>query len=266
MDDNLKLKIESYIGNFMSKEEALLFEKQIKKDGTLQKEVALAKELNQFLRDDFIDSNKSNNNEFKKEIKKFLKTDEAKQLEKKLLKVKNEYKSDNLKPKKKKYFYAAAVVAFLFMSVLVYNNVNQSANPEKMFTEYYSLNDLPSIIKRDNYQDDFIKGVLKLKELKYSEALALFNRYKTNTKNMDKTVFIYTGITNMELENYDNAIVEFDKMIESNLIDHSKGLWFKALLYLKKQDKINAKNTLEIIVSDTTNFKFKAAKELLDKL
>ena len=264
MDDILKLKIESYISNSMSKEEITSFEKQLENDTTLKKEVELAKELNHFLKDDLIENTYSDA-KLTKGINTFLESEEAKKIEKKLLKVKNEYKSAKSKEKKKNYLLVAASIAFLVISSIGYLLVNQN-NPEKLFTQYYSVNDLPSVIKRGNQQNHLIQGVLKFKESKYEEAIEHFERYTSTTKNYNASVFIYNGIANMELNNYDKALLEFDKMITSNVIDKSKGLWFKALLYLKKQDKINAKITLEKIVENNTNFKFKEAGELLEKL
>ncbi len=263
MDDILKLKIEAYISNSMSKEEIHSFEKQLKNDVELKKEVELAKELNHFLKDDVI--NKHSDTELSKKINTFLESEEATGLENKLLKVKNEYKTAQVKPKNKKYLLVAASIVFLLISSIGYYFLNQN-NSEKLFTQYYSANDLPSVIKRGNQQDNLIQGVLKFKESDYTEALKMFDSYKNTDNNLNPSVYLYAGIANMELELYDKALLEFDKMILSNSIDYSKGLWFKALLYLKKQDKVNAKIILKKIVENSESFKFKEAEELLRKL
>jgi hypothetical protein len=264
MNDNLKLKIESYISNSMSKEEHDLFEKEIKKNPELKKEINLAKELNHFLIDEYLDY-KPSNKKSKKELKEFLKSDQAKNLEETLNKVKNEYHSRKSQPKKLNYFYAAAAVFLLFMSVIAYNFSNQTT-PETLFAQYYSTNDLPSVIKRDNNNDAFKQGVLKFQSKNYKDAISDFKHYESNNKSIDKRMYLYSGIANMELKNYEIAIQDFDKIIQSDLLDNSKGLWFKALLYLKKQDIEKSKNVLEIILKSKTNFKYEAAKKLLEKL
>ncbi len=263
MDDILKLKIEAYISNSMSKKEMHSFEKQLENDAELKKEVELAKELNHFLKDDMV--NKHSDTELSKKINTFLKSDEASKLENKLLKVKNEYKRAQVKPKTKKYFLVAATIVFLLISSISYFFLQQN-NSKKLFAQYYSVNDLPSVIKRGNQQDNLVQGVLKFKKLDYKEALKMFDSYKNADNDINPSVYLYAGIANMELEQYDKALSEFDKMILSNSIDRSKGLWFKALLYLKKQDETNVKITLKKIVENSGNFKFKEAKELLQNL
>jgi tetratricopeptide (TPR) repeat protein len=263
MDDHIKLKIESFISNSMSEEEMLLFEKQLENDAELKKEVELAKEMNLFLKGDLI--NKQSNPPLEKELYTFLKSDEATTLKNKLLNVKNDYKNNSLKPKKKNYFLAAVSIAILVMGTLGYLLLNQH-NPEKLYQRYYSSNDLPSVIKRDNTQNELIQPHLQFKEEKYKTAITYFERYKVNTHKINEAVFIYEGVAHMKLNNYEKARLEFDNMIQSNSIDSSKGLWFKALLYLKKQDKTKAKIILEKIVADPENFKFKKAKKLLKDL
>lgn len=262
MDDNLKLKIESYISNSMSKKGIELFEKEIANNSDLQKEIELAKELNHFLKGEYLD-NKPVDNETSNKIKTFLQSDEAKKVESTLLKVKNEYHSGNFKPKKKFNYLVAASIAVLFISVLSYFMLNQNTT-QNLYANYYSVNDLPSVIKRDNNQNDLINGVTKFKTLSYKEALVEFKNYKKTTTDLNPSVYLYAGMANMELKQYDEAIIEFDKIINSNTIDKSKGIWFKALLYLKKEEINNAKEILKQITQN--DFKYKEAKELLQKL
>ena len=263
MDDHLKLKIESYIGNAMSDEEKALFEQQIEQDLKLKKEVALAKELNHFLRDEVI--SEQTDTKSTKEMAAFLRSKEAKKIEDTLLKVKHEYKAKTTTPKKKNYLLVAASIAFLLISSIAYY-IHEQSTPQKLYAQYYSVTDLPSVLKRGNQQDNLVKGVLKFNESDYTEALKLFDSYKNLNTDLNPSVYLYTGVANMQLEQYNNALAAFDKMIQSNSIDHSKGLWFKALLYLKKGNKTEAKITLTKIVKDTQNFKFKEAKALLKKL
>jgi len=53
---------------------------------------------------------------------------------------------------------------------------------------------------------------------------------------------------------------------KSNLMDASKGLWYKALVFLKIDDKIEAEKALNQIVENETNYNFNEAKALLKKL
>ena len=58
---------------------------------------------------------------------------------------------------------------------------------------------------------------------------------------IDTTVFLYIGMTQLNLNKPEAAISSFDKVINSQILDRSKGLWFKALLYVKEDDQNLAK-------------------------
>jgi len=49
-------------------------------------------------------------------------------------------------------------------------------------------------------------------------------------------------------------------------LDRSKGLWFKALVYLKMDDKKSAKHTLKKITENLSNFNYTKAEKLLAEL
>ena len=69
----------------------------------------------------------------------------------------------------------------------------------------------------------------------------------------------------MESGNLENAKTTFDQLIESDLLDASKGYWYKALLFLKKGEEQEAKVILEKIKSESLYNSLKAG-ELLEEL
>ncbi len=263
MNDTLKLKIESYIGNSMSKEDISLFEKEIVKNTSLKKEVELAKELNHFLSDNYIDI-KPKNKKLAKEIKTYLQSDDAKKIETTLLKVKNEYHTENLKPKKKNYYLLIASIAVLFISVFSFYIINQKSSSD-LFAQYYSINDLPSITKRGKDLNNLKNGVQEFENANYTEALKLFKLYTGKNNDINPSIYLYAGIANMELKQFHKAILEFDKMINSNTLDKSKGYWFKALLYLKMDEIEKSKKILRKIINKKL-YNFEKASLLLEDL
>lgn len=267
MDEKLLLKIEAYLSNSMTNEESLIFEQELKQNESLQKEVDLAKELNHFLSDGVINT-KPSDKKYEKELTNYFDSEEAKNIEKLLRDAQQEYRTSNETPvrkiSQKKIFYAAASITIFMICVFSYNLLNKQST-EKLFVEYYQASDLPSVTKRADEQNDLINGVKRFNDSKYKESLELLKVYES-TENLNPSVYIYAGMANLKLIKYQKAIIEFDKLINSNSIDKSKGLWFKALTYLKMKDKRNARMILEIIIQNENNFKFKEAKELLEKL
>ena len=263
-NDNNDLKIEAYLGGTMSPEDALEFENLISNDASLREEVKLAKQVNLHLSGEF-GSDEISENDYTRDIKTFLRTEEAKMLEKSLLKARGEYQKTTLKPRNRNFlFIAAAIAAMLIVSVGIL--FLQQDSTENLFAEYYNSTDLPSVIKRGDNHDGLTKGVEAFQNLDYSNAIQTFETYKNSTSEINPAVYLYEGVSYIQLERYEAALFEFDKLIASNSLDSSKGLWFKALVYIKMDNKRLAKNVLEEIIKDPSNFNYSKALELKEEL
>ena len=256
--DNLQLKIEAYISNTMSKEESLAFEKEMQNNTKLTKEVNLAKQLNHFLTDEYIPKS-YNDNILKEKFKIYLESDEAIKTKNLLLEIKKEYSN---KSKKKNYYLIAASITILVFSLIIFNLFKNTKT--NLYTQYFSVNDLPSVIKRNDTNNLFAKGVLAFKIKNYNDALAHFNAYKKQ-KNIDNSVYLYTSIAYTSLNKYQKALTEIDKIIAKNTIDKPKGLWFKALIYLKMEDNIKAKKILQQLIKNS-NYKNLEAKKIVQEI
>jgi len=142
-----------------------------------------------------------------------------------------------------------------------------SANStEDLFLKHYNLNDLPSLAKRSDANNDLTKGMNAFKIKEYKKALYFFGKINEKYILKNPSLFLYVGVANLELNKNEKAINTFDKLINSNLLDASKGYWFKALVYLKSKNVVKAKETLLIIASNKSNYKYKEAKSILEKL
>jgi tetratricopeptide (TPR) repeat protein len=264
INDELNLKIEAYLGDNMSPEEVSVFKKQMENDPSLKNEVKLAKQVNHHLRDDS-NSDPVSENEYTREIRSFLQSDEAKTYKKTLLEVKEEYKANAVKTGKRNYFLVAAAVAALIITTAGIIFFNQN-NTKDLYAEYYSNSDLPSLIKRSSSNDKLATGVITFKNLNFSEAILNFEAYKNSTTEINPAVYLYEGVSYFQLDKYDAALEEFNKMIASNSLDSSKGLWFKMLTYLKMGDKKMANVVLNEILKDPSNFNYSRALELKKEL
>ena len=264
MNDALRKKIDAYVEGKLNPEEVRLFENEIKLNSELKEEISLSKEILNYLSNSKEDDLEIPDNEYHQKLRSFFNSDEAKTLENTLLKVRQEYHKKR-KPNRKNYRAIAAVLILLIVSTIGYLTFNRTSK-ETLFDQYYSNKDLPSTIQRNNEQTDFTKGVIKFEQKEYANALVYFEKYKSQTKKYNTALLLYTGVTNMQLGEYEAALTDFDSVISSGSIDYSKGLWFKALTYIKVKDIENAKITLNVVLEKQSNFKFKEAQELLPKL
>jgi len=263
MDDELTNKIESYVLGVMPEEQRALFEAEILANPTLRKEVELVEQLNNHLMDDF-HSGTVQESEYTGELRSFFNSNEAKEIKNKIRKVNDEYKLSS-QPRKRKFFNVAAVLVALLMGSFGYLFFAPISG-EKMFNSYYSESDLPSVVKRGGEGNPLVQGVISFKDQNYKEAIISFKLYKESSEDIDPTVYLYHGISFLETDEIQLALAEFNKMIASESLDRSKGLWFKALAYIKIEDKEAAKIVLNKIASNSSNFNYEEALELIEKL
>ncbi|MBQ0740130.1 hypothetical protein J9332_38200, partial [Aquimarina celericrescens] len=62
------------------------------------------------------------------------------------------------------------------------------------------------------------------------------------------------------------AIKSFEKLLGSDTLDASKAYWYLSLTYLKINKVEEAKTQLQILSKNPQNYKYKEAKELLNRL
>ncbi|MCH9661213.1 MAG: hypothetical protein K0U54_09910, partial [Bacteroidetes bacterium] len=109
-------------------------------------------------------------------------------------------------------------------------------------------------------------GVLAFQKEEYPEALQHFEVYKSKGLHLNDAVYLYSGMSHIALGDFESGHSDFDILIASNSLDASKGLWFKALAYLKANDTHKAKQMLLEILSDSSNFNTTKAQELFEEL
>ncbi len=266
MDESRLQKIEDYLANQLSEEEARLFELEIQNDPDLAKEVALAKQVNHHL-SDTIGEDSVPDNEYTEKIREFVQSEEATKVREAIAKAGKEYAPAPKKGFWNNSLFRVAAIAVLFLTVagVVYFG-NNNTGPG-LYAAYYSEKDVPAIIQRDETTDALENAVIKFQDENYQEALQEFEAYlSSNPENINPNVYVYTGLSHMNLGHEEESLMEFDNLINSDALDSSKGLWFKALALLNFGEKNKAKEVLEQLVSNTSNFNFELANELLGEL
>ncbi|MEM7086273.1 MAG: hypothetical protein AAF489_08835 [Bacteroidota bacterium] len=265
MNDELQLKVEQYISGSMSASDALDFEKLMETDAALKAEVTLAKQLN-FHLSGTTDDSEVPNNEYTQNLKSFMESEEAKELKETLRTVQSERRVPKFRSKKRRIIFAAAAAVVIFLISAIGLIFKTEPGTEKLYAQYYSTNDLPSVIQRGTSNSLLKQGAVAFQNENFSDALAYFEQYDASTEEPDMALYLYKGATLLELGNYYGAIQEFELAIDSQSIDASKGFWFKAMAYLKSGDVSNAKYVLSDIASHVWYYNHDKAKELLKKL
>ncbi|MEW7280541.1 hypothetical protein ABW636_18290 [Aquimarina sp. 2201CG1-2-11] len=261
-------QIDAYLRGALTNEEKAVFEKLLQENTGLRKELSLHKELYaQFDDTDWVGHQFEGKNIDFKNAEAYFRSEEANAFKEVIEKAEENYKNKSqtrfLSTKKIIVLLAAASVALLF----VFTTLLSKDTTEELYSQYNDWQDLPSLTSRGNTNTNSLsKGQVLFEEGNYQQANTIFESIVTTEKELPINVLIYAGATALELKNYTEAIGYFDKIIASNAIDHSKGYWYKAMVYLKQGKKEKVIETLEIITQLQNNYKYKEAIELLNKL
>lgn len=257
--------IESYLLGNLSKEDILLIEKRMSEDIRFRESVLLQKELHASLDENDWSYAKNVAPEKIEAYEKLFKSNETAQLKEAILQAQYDYKKKASTKRRPWLYYLSAAVVIVVIAISVLLPKNQT--PQDLYAAYYTISDIPSLVSRGGEEDsELLNAERYFEDEAYSKALEILTPKATTVIKNKATVLLYKGISEMELGQLEKAHATFDQLIESDLMDAPMGLWYKALLYLKTDDKQNAKIVVLHIQESVSNYKYKEAKELLEKL
>lgn len=265
-DQQIKLA-EDYLDGVLSEDEKAAFETQMSTNTELKEYTYLNKEMRTQYNDQDWVFIKDIDTKNIKELEGYFKSESASELKMVLKKVNSEFQSKNndIQSKKSWYtFFGLAASIILLVGYFILNNQTSSLD---LYQDYNSWQELPSLINRGEGEYQILtKAETAFLNQNYKEAKEFFTTYIKQSKIYNPNAELYLGISQLELNNFEDALNTFDKLITSQTLDYSKGYWYKALVYLKMGDTKNAIKQLEIISNNSKNYNFKEANKLLKKL
>ncbi len=258
--EDIYKKIEAYLGEDMPLEEQKQFELRMAQDADLKQSVEVFNEINHHLHEEIWLSLERDNKHDKsvKYIENYIKSDDAIQLKSKLKKAGNHYKNKRSLPKIK---YAITSIAAVFLIGLAFTFFYKSKLNNDLYTMYFDKDDLPSFVKRGPENKSLSKGIIAFRAQDYKKALPFFERYLNETQ--DPLIYSYIGFSYLETGDFKQALQIFDKLLLSDSLDKSRALWYKSMVYLKQGEDQELKKTLLEIISDSGNFNYDKAKQLV---
>ncbi len=271
-DNSIYDQIEAFISGKMSEDEKNLFESKIQSDKDLSKEVDLHRSLKHAITDKewHLTENKKDNEELNK-IKNIRRSKKYTDIESSIQEVGDQYFENEMKSKRFKtwgYYVATAVAIACILFFINYYSSNQSTNT--LYAQYSNWKDLPSLTLQSDNQNILAKGERLFMETEYSEAIKIFSQVisdsSVQSQAPDPYLLSYLGASYLGLNDYENALLTFDQLLNSDTIDSSKGYWYKTMVYLKQGNKQKVGEQLKLILQDERNFNFQKAKELCEKL
>ena len=148
----------------------------------------------------------------------------------------------------------AASVA-IFLGVFAFN---QFSNPT--YSDYNSHE--PMTIVRGNVKD-LIEATKAFNNEEYEKANTLLTKLLENDPD-NSELQLYYAITNIELDNFEIADKELNKIINGESAYKNRALWYSALSQLKQENNGKAIVLLKQISEEADDYK--EAQKLLNKL
>lgn len=227
--------LHKYFEQQLSEEEKVLFA------SLLQNDAAFAKEV-----------------EYQKNVKKAIILNEREAIKQKL-------KSYEAKPKFRTAYWLSAAVVILFLGGLTWFQL-QPSSPEKLYQEYYQSypNVVAPTVRGDSERNLKSDAFYEYDSGNYEKSLTLFSKIYAD-EGVDYALF-YKAMSLLELKRYSEAIASFDEFKTTDNNSFSPFVkWYKALTYLKLNEKENSVLLLQELAEEENPQQFKA-KELLDAL
>lgn len=243
---NLEI-IEKYIDNELDDNEVKEFQETLLSDSDLKRDLDLSFAINHsIIEDDVMQL---------RETLDYMYADEQK--------VK---RLPNIFTKRKLYYAAASFALLLATGGLVNKFVSADFNSSDIFEKYYQPYDVTVTYRSGNTEVDkvFLSALQKYEEQDFEKALVLFEEVLDFREN-DMALNLYSGITYMEEEKYQNASNSFNEIIDNNnnlFVEQAK--WYLALCYVVTEDYQNAQDLLNELINDKTYYAKDARNMLKD--
>jgi len=258
-EHTLKL-MEDYLENRLSEEERHTFEKELELDSDFKKSFSVYKKMNGFYNEESWYLSKKDDISLEN-IKSIYNETEFTVFANRL----EEFKQKRKLKLKRKILYITSIAAAMALLIISGNYFfTDSLSTSELYTTYYSENDLPSLTVQDDNENTLAKAEYLYRKQNYMEALKLFKQAEQDQYN--PKLSIYLALSYSALNKYGDALMELDTLQQSSTIDSDKAYWFKALIYLKQDNREKSIEYLNRLTKDPTNFNYDKAKELLLKL
>ncbi|WP_299609336.1 hypothetical protein [uncultured Aquimarina sp.] len=259
------IEIDDYLSGNMSISEQQAFEERLRTDAALAQEFKLQKEMfamygNESWAEGDEDILKTDQ---AKQLQSFFKSDEASDIKATI----NEVITENRTSVNSRRFWFIGIAASIAVLLTVSLFVFKDRNYEELYASYIHLDEIPSLVTRGEDAHKLLEEAQLLFEAqKYEEATQSFSEYHQKEATINPLSYIYNGIAYIELGEFDRALVQFKRLEDSNTLQAKKAKWYRALVFLKQKNKTKLKQTLQTILDNNSNYKYKEAQELLDMI
>ena len=246
MQEERYIKFEQYLNHELSKEALKAFEEELKSNADFKDDFEIYIALESSL------GSKFKNEEEEKKLRKTLADLGSRHIKQ----HENDKKETKIIPLFRYRNLMVAASIALLIGFFIFNN----GNP--VYGDFAKHNTLELVVRGEN-NEAISLAEAAFNSKNYEEALKQLTILSNSYPN-DPEINLYLGICQLELNNYVEAAIVFNEIIEGNSVYESKAIWYKALNFLKQKKFKESKEVLKTIPESAEEYP--QAKKLLKKL
>ncbi|WP_298355335.1 hypothetical protein [Runella sp.] len=157
--------------------------------------------------------------------------------------------------------WTSGVAAAMVLLIAVWYVVIPSNHTLQEYAEVYIEENLMQLNTHlDTTADSLQTAIDYYNHQKYREALSIFTRLARANPRI--RAYEYEGLTQLQLKNYDAALVIFERMAADTELLENRGKFYAALTYLKKGNNSTAQRLLEEVITQDLAGKSEAERWL----
>lgn len=231
-------KIELYLAGELTGEELRLFEEQLQQDPLLREQLLIYQSIDADMKAQYAGAEKEKN------------------LNETLTALNKQYFSPVEKPvasipvhRKKSFFWPAAAAALVLCFAAWWFLLRDQSSKKDLYAQYAVHQ--PLSFQRGPADTSLSKreAITDYNNKQYTAALNGLQQAVQNDT-ADTELRLAYSICLLETGKYDEALAGFESIAVRNKVFQNQALWYKALVYLKKEDKASCKKILETIPAD----------------
>jgi len=165
----------------------------------------------------------------------------------------------------RKYWYAAAsilLIALITGGLFLINPGGYS--PEKLFKMYYKSGETIGVSRSGNV--NMVEALRYFSQDDFRSAENLFDKILSNDP-QNVAVMYYSGISNIEIENFSKAIMMFESIIaHGDNLYMENAEWYLGLSNLAAGKIEQAESIFKVISSSPDNYYYDDARSILEKI
>lgn len=257
--------IEQYLKGELSDIEQASFSERLTTDAEFREKVDFERQLFETLNGETWSFAESENSPESEEYKALFRSEEVNAVKATITEVNDRYQKNEKFRRLSKWFLYPLAAAIAFFAAFYLLTPSSKSTQELYFT-YLEKSEGPSLNTRG--QEDVNQALVIAESYfeneEYSKAASSFTEVLA-TGYQDGSLYIGLSISQLKLERFGEAELTLNQFINSDLIDGEKGYWFKALLFLARDEPTKTISILQSII-DKEYFNMDLAKELLEEL